>query len=82
MTVDDLGLPESEAPRPTPGSVLRLPRGGANLKDVERSFVVQALERTDWVQKDAAVLLGVSTRVLNHKIRRFGIKHPRWRKNV
>ncbi|MFW6139178.1 MAG: helix-turn-helix domain-containing protein [Spirochaetota bacterium] len=41
---------------------------------------MQALKMCDWVQKDAASLLGVSVRVLNYKIKRFGITHPRWKK--
>ncbi len=84
ITVHDLGLPEQLHTDEETGEdvSVRLPLGGADLKLVERSLVIQALERSDWVQKDAAALLGVSTRVLNHKIRRFGIKHPRWRRNV
>ncbi len=84
ITVHDLGLPEA-AGAPEQASYaggIELPRGGADLKEVERSLVLQALERSDWVQKDAALLLGLSTRVLNHKIRRFGIRHPRWRRNA
>jgi transcriptional regulator with GAF, ATPase, and Fis domain len=33
------------------------------------------------VQKDAAQLLGVSSRVLNYKIKRFGFTHPSWKQN-
>ena len=52
-----------------------------NLEEVERSFVQQALERSGWVQKEAAKLLGVSSRVLNYKIKRFGMTHPSWKLN-
>ena len=41
----------------------------------------QALERANWVQKDAARLLGVSSRALNYKIKNFRITHPRWKQN-
>ena len=84
ITLRDLGLPEAEglSGLAVDAVAITLPRGGADLKEVERSLVVQALERSDWVQKDAAKLLGVSTRVLNHKIRRFGIRHARWRRNA
>jgi DNA-binding protein Fis len=34
------------------------------------------------VQKDAAVLLGLSRRVLNYKIKRHGITHHSWKRNV
>ena len=42
---------------------------------------MQALERSGWVQKDAARLLGVSSRALNYKIKGFGITHPTWKQN-
>jgi DNA-binding NtrC family response regulator len=70
---------------PSKGAVesklISLPPGGVDLEEVERSFVQQALERTRWVQKDAAKLLGVSSRVLNYKIKRFGMTHPSWKLN-
>jgi hypothetical protein len=33
------------------------------------------------VQKDAALLLGVSRRKLNYMVQRMGITHPAWRRN-
>lgn len=60
---------------------IRLPAKGIRLEDAERQLVVQALERTGWVQKDAARLLGVSSRALNYKIKSFGITHPTWKQN-
>lgn len=58
-----------------------LPRERPTLFENEKERIVQALEETLWIQKDAANLLGISPRVLNHKIKKFGITHPRWRKN-
>jgi DNA-binding NtrC family response regulator len=58
-----------------------LPPRGIRLEDAERGLILQALERCQWVQKDAAALLGVSSRVLNYKIKRFGITHSRWKQN-
>jgi transcriptional regulator with GAF, ATPase, and Fis domain len=51
------------------------------LKDLERDTLLEALERTHWVQRDAADLLGVSKRVMHYKIKKHGITHPRWIKN-
>ena len=51
-----------------------IPEEGIDLEDVERMLIVQALERTDWVQKNAAKLLGISPRVINYKIRKHDIK--------
>jgi len=52
-----------------------------SLEQAERRLVLQALERTGWVQKEAARLLGLSSRVLNYRIRKLGITHPTWRHN-
>jgi DNA-binding NtrC family response regulator len=60
---------------------LRLPESGMDLRDVERSAIVQALERVGWVQKDAARLLHISRRKLNYRIQRLGITHASWRRN-
>jgi transcriptional regulator with GAF, ATPase, and Fis domain len=64
-----------------PERLVRLPPGGADHRDVERELIVTALERTGWVQKDAAGLLRMSRRRLNYRIRRLGIAHPSWRAN-
>lgn len=58
-----------------------LPPEGVSLRDVEREFVLEALERTGHVQKDAAALLRISRRKLNYMIQRMGITHPSWRRN-
>ncbi|MFX1555370.1 MAG: helix-turn-helix domain-containing protein [Promethearchaeota archaeon] len=42
-------------------------------------LILNALEKTNWVQKDAAVLLGISKRVMNYKIKKHGIRNQRWR---
>ncbi len=47
----------------------------------EKETIIRALEMCLWIQKDAAKMLGISPRSLNYKIRKFGITHPRWRKN-
>jgi transcriptional regulator with GAF, ATPase, and Fis domain len=60
---------------------IELPPGGLSLQTVERALVVAALERADFVQKDAAALIGVSKRKLNYMIERMGLVHPGWRKN-
>ena len=58
-----------------------LPAEGISLRDVERELVIEALERTGYVQKDAAKLIGVSRRKLNYMIQKMGITHPAWRRN-
>ncbi|MCH8890001.1 MAG: sigma-54-dependent Fis family transcriptional regulator, partial [Myxococcales bacterium] len=58
-----------------------LPAEGISLRDVERELVIEALERTGYVQKDAAKLIGVSRRKLNYMIQKMGITHSAWRRN-
>jgi len=43
--------------------------------------ILEALAQTNWVQRDAAQLLGVSPRVLNYKIKIYGITHSSWLKH-
>ncbi|MEN8182573.1 MAG: sigma-54 dependent transcriptional regulator [Myxococcota bacterium] len=59
----------------------RLPPEGVSLREVEHQVVLAALRRVNFVQKDAARLLGVTRRKLNYMIRRMGITHPSWRRN-
>jgi len=47
----------------------------------EKEIIIETLDECLWIQKDAARRLGVSPRSLNYKIKKFGITHPRWRKN-
>ena len=51
------------------------------LHDNERTLILRALKECSWIQKKAADKLGISPRVMNYKIKKFNIKHPRWRKN-
>ena len=78
---DDLGLPFKMEPVEDIHDYIRIPPGGIRLEDVEKELILQSLKMTDWVQKDAAELLGVSSRVLNYKIKHFQITHPQWKRN-
>jgi DNA-binding NtrC family response regulator len=69
-------------PRPEQGGEKRIPPWleGMTLKEAERMLILNALEKANWVQKDAAELLGISKRVMNYKIKRHAIHNERWRK--
>jgi DNA-binding NtrC family response regulator len=58
--------------------IVRLPPHGVALREIERQALLQALQRTNWVQKDAAVHLDISPRVMHYKLKTHGINHPRW----
>jgi DNA-binding NtrC family response regulator len=51
------------------------------LEALEREAIRRALERANWVQKHAAASLGVSTRVMNYKIKKYNFTNPRWRRH-
>ena len=52
-----------------------------NLEQLEKTALLEALKRSNWIQKEAAKLLGVSSRVMNYKVHKHGITHDRWSKN-
>jgi len=60
---------------------LRLPPTGIMLDELERQAILEALRVNNWVQKDAASFLGISSRVMNYKVAKYEIKNPRWSKN-
>ena len=57
---------------------MTVPSEGLPMKDVVQEFqkqlIVDALRKTGWVQKEAAVLLGVKPTTLNEMIKRHGIR--------
>ncbi|MBI2902030.1 MAG: sigma-54-dependent Fis family transcriptional regulator [Candidatus Methylomirabilis oxyfera] len=62
-----------------PGGVtVALPPGGieleATVSNLEKDLMLQALERSGWVQKGAAELLQISLRSFRHKAQKYGIK--------
>jgi len=52
-----------------------------DLERIEFWVIMEALERTRFVQAHAAGLLGMTPRGLNYKIKTYGIQHPSWKKN-
>ncbi len=78
---EDFGLPVKMERMKTEEQLIKIPPGGISLEEVEKQLVLQALRMSDWVQKDAADLLGISSRVLNYKIKRFQITHSKWKRN-
>ncbi len=57
------------------------PRPAESLAEKEKETILTALEECLWIQKDAAIKLGITPRALNYKVRKFNITHARWRKN-
>jgi DNA-binding NtrC family response regulator len=57
-------------------SGLGLPVEGINLEELERSLVVQALERSGWNQTKAATLLGLNRDQIRYRIEKFDLQKP------
>ncbi len=51
------------------------------LRETEKRRIIKALENNYWIQKFAAKELGISSRALVYKIKKFGISHVNWRIN-
>ena len=74
---DSVSLPENEAPAPQKTQSVGLKLS----KSEEKEMIARALDDNLWIQKDAALQLGISPRALNYRIKKLGITHSRWRKN-
>jgi two-component system response regulator AtoC len=53
---------------------VELPAGGIDLEELERSLVVQALERSGWNQTRAAALLGLNRDQIRYRIEKFKLE--------
>ena len=49
------------------------------MAEIEKSLVEQALVRSEWSQRAAAELLGISVDRMNARVKKFGFSHPSWR---
>jgi DNA-binding NtrC family response regulator len=79
---EDLTLVSSGPGRPTgTGALLRLPPDGIPLDELEKQAILEALRMNNWVQKEAANFLGISSRVMNYKVQKYEITHERWTRN-
>jgi two-component system response regulator AtoC len=56
------------------GDRVELPADGIDLEQLERSLVIQALERTGWNQTKAAMLLGVNRDQIRYRIEKFHLE--------
>lgn len=75
ITTEDLPPEMTNAPSPAPsGDMFKLPAEGVNFEDVERSLIMQAMERTDNNITKSAKLLGLTFRTLQYRLEKFGFK--------
>jgi transcriptional regulator with PAS, ATPase and Fis domain len=80
ITLDDLPpeMTQSRAAGASAGvggdSQFKLPPEGVNFEDVEKSLILQAMDRTDNNITKSAKLLGLTFRTLQYRLEKFGIK--------
>ncbi len=76
ITLDDLPPEMTNGTRAASGSneLFKLPPEGVNFEDVERSLIMQAMERTDNNITKSARLLGLTFRTLQYRLEKFGFK--------
>jgi DNA-binding NtrC family response regulator len=76
ITVEDLPpeMSDGRAHGAAGGEQFKLPPEGVNFEDVERSLIMQAMDRTDNNITKAAKLLGLTFRTLQYRLEKFGIK--------
>jgi len=55
---------------------VELPATGIDLEQLERSLVVQALERSGWNQTRAATWLGLNRDQIRYRIDKFKLEKP------
>ncbi len=53
---------------------LDLPADGINFEELERTLIIKAMERTDWVIAKAAPLLGMSYKTMQYRLEKFKIE--------
>jgi Nif-specific regulatory protein len=84
INVDDLqvGKRQAGSPRRERSSLVNIPPTGIPFEEIERQAVLEALRMSNWVQKDAADLLGLSRRVMSYKIKTLNIETPRNRRHT
>ena len=74
LTLGDFPVAAAGAARLT--EQVELPAAGIDLEQLERSLVVQALERTGWNQTKAAGMLGLNRDQIRYRVEKFKLEKP------
>jgi DNA-binding NtrC family response regulator len=84
IQADSLVLPDAIPPKQKsadPSAPSAPSPRAMSLEEQEKEMIRETLASCLWIQKDAALRLGISPRALNYKIKKYGITHSRWRKH-
>ena len=74
ITSEDLPPEMLQGGTNTDDDLFKLPPNGIDFEKVERSLMLQAMERTDYNITKSAKLLGLTFRTLQYRLEKFGIK--------
>jgi len=69
-------FPVVEKPAGELNESIELPASGIDLEQLERSLVVQALQRSGWNQTRSAALLGINRDQIRYRIEKFKLEKP------
>jgi transcriptional regulator with PAS, ATPase and Fis domain len=58
------------------GILIDLPPEGIDFESLEKSLIIKAMERADWIIGKAAPLLGMSYKTLQYRLEKFEIERP------
>ena len=72
LTLADFPVPAAAPERLT--EQVGLPAAGIDLEQLERSLVVQALERSGWNQTKAAGMLGLNRDQIRYRVEKFKLE--------
>jgi Nif-specific regulatory protein len=61
---------------PTPDGILQKESLKAGIEDIEKSSILDALEKTGWIQAKAARMIGITPRQIGYKMKKYGIAEP------
>ena len=74
VTLEDLPPEMTQLTAAASNDLFKLPPEGVNFEDVERSLIMQAMDRTDNNITKSAKLLGLTFRTLQYRLEKFGFK--------
>ena len=73
---EDLPAQLVQARSPAEVIGVEIPPEGIDIEQVERSLLLQAMQKSDWVIARAAKLLRLTYRTMQYRLEKFGIKKP------
>jgi len=61
---------------PSPEEILQKESLRAGIEDIEKSSILDALDKTGWIQAKAARIIGLTPRQIGYKMKKYGLTSP------